>query len=102
MIEYVRGYFCCEDYSPLTQILVSFASGLAFAPLKGGFFWTVIFIIIYEIILIYFTGMEDKFWQLETRAGVIFAALAGWLIGREIANLDVMCPGKVPFREIEK
>lgn len=57
-------------------VLLSFLSGFLFSPWAGGFFMTLIFLIIFELVY-------GLFWPWgKWRILVVVASLIGWIVGR--------------------
>jgi hypothetical protein len=91
-------YYCTEHAQNLSaSVIISFAYGVALSPWSSGIFWLIVTIILFEIIG-YILG-RHKCWDIIWRAGVIAAAILGWVTGRVLVDHnDIMCPGSIPFK----
>lgn len=78
-----------KSYSPLGQTIAAVGIGILLSPYSAGIIWFLIFIILYEALYYYYTGGTSTLWQSETRIGVIFGSIFGWLLGRQFVLTDV-------------
>lgn len=75
-----------EDYTELTQLVTTFALGLAFGSSSWSLGWLIVFIIVYEIGLFLTLGSHRKYWRGFMRVGLNCASILGLLIGDWIIN----------------
>ena len=66
----------------LVQIVVGFTIGLILAPFSWGFIYFLIFWIIWEILVMYGTGMRHPHYRKIGRLGIICSSFIGWITGR--------------------
>lgn len=76
----IKNYFCCQVASELRQIVTAFSLGLILGPLSTNLLFKILFIIIYEIILYYYT--KHLRWKCLTRIAITCAGLYGYFLGR--------------------
>ena len=91
IVEYVR-----QPCSTETSIGAAFVTGVIFSPWNSGLFWLIIFIIVYEIVILIITGAREECWNSFDRAAIIAASLLGWLVGRLLTSLPIDECGSVP------
>lgn len=80
--EYARRYFCNDSYTEFNQMIVGFALGLLFGPFSKGIAYFLLFLLIYEIVLFYYTQDMTPKWRMEARIAIGVGSLLGWMIGR--------------------
>jgi hypothetical protein len=80
--EYARRYFCNDSYTELSQMIAGFALGLIFGPFSKGIAYFLLFILVYEIALFYYTQDVTPSWRMEARFAISVGSLLGWIIGR--------------------
>ena len=78
-----------KSYSPLGQTITAVGIGILLSPFSAGLIYFIIFIIVYEALYYYWTGGKSTLWGLDTRAGVIFGSIFGWLLGRQFVLDDI-------------
>lgn len=78
----IRGYFCSERSTEFNQIVIAFASGLLLGPFSVSLVTKFIFIIIYEVIIFYYTRHAPKRWRYINRLATNCAGLYGYFLGR--------------------
>lgn len=83
MIDKLKNYLKTPS-SELFQIVSAFALGLLFGPLSWGIGYNIFFIIIYEILLFYFTKNFPGVYKIQTRIIANLAGLYGWVLGRTL------------------
>src|SRR5579872_236264 len=67
------------EISPVAMMIISFGISFLLAPWSLGIFVFVLFLITYELgMYLYGTSICGE-WNLEYRAGVIFASLLGFI-----------------------
>ena len=79
LIDYFKS-----PISEFAQIIFGFVFGLLFGPLSYGMSYNFLFIIIYEIVLFYFTQNFSSTTKIETRIICNISALYGWILGRSL------------------
>ena len=75
-------YFQNDSYTPVVQIIISFALGVLLAPLSYGFIYFIIFTIIYELIYYHGTKGEFPYWSTSSRFYINFVYIGAWWLGR--------------------
>lgn len=80
----VKNYFCCQVSSDLRQIVTAFSMGLILGPLSTSLLFKLIFIIVYEIILYYYT--KHLKWSFYIRLAITCAGLYGYFLGKWLIN----------------
>lgn len=78
----IRNYFCSGNFTIVNQSIVAFALGLLLGPFCARLIYRLGTLIIYELIIIYFTRCESPYWQVEGRILVIIFGLSGFFLGR--------------------
>jgi hypothetical protein len=86
-------FFCNPNYTPTLQIFVALAYGILLSPFAWGLFWLFISILIYEWFFYVFTRGCKEYWDSRTRAGVFVGFVTGYIIGRSLAEVDVLTTG---------
>jgi hypothetical protein len=81
MIDKLKSYLK-TPCSELFQIVSAFTLGLLFGPLSWGIGYNFLFIIIYELLLFYFTKDYPEVYRVETRIVANLAGICGWILGR--------------------
>lgn len=80
-----KEYVCPIGYTPLAQIIVAFVLALIFSYFTHSFSIILGFLIICEFFYAIITLNHDSNrWSIFSRIGIIFAYLAGWIIGRAL------------------
>lgn len=85
-MDWIQSFFVNPKYTQLMQIIVAFAIGILFAPYSYGFLFLVIYLIIYELVYLYFTRGCYPYWSPLFRAAVNASSIYGWIIGRTIVG----------------
>jgi uncharacterized membrane protein YfcA len=80
----IKNYFCCMVSSDLRQIVTAFVTGLLLGPFNTNLLFKIIFIIVYEIILYYYTRHVK--WKHLTRLAITCAGLYGFFLGKWLIN----------------
>lgn len=88
MIDPLRWWFDNDDYTVMVQAFVGFAIGLVWGPWAAGFFYLVLFIIVYEIL--YWWYNRRKPYITYQRAGVNCSYILGYIVGRTLSGDDVL------------
>jgi hypothetical protein len=78
----IRSYFCAEEATELNQIVIAFTLGLLLGPFPTNLLFKLVLIIIYEIILFYYTSGLAPYWRCLNRIAVNSAGLYGYFLGR--------------------
>lgn len=73
----------CND---LVQLILAFTLGILLSPWSYGLLYFLLFLIAYEIVLVYMTEAQVPYWRIETRLGVIAASILGFIIGRVLVG----------------
>ena len=68
--------------SEFFQIISAFIIGVLFGPLSWGLYYSIIFIVIYEVLLFHFTKNYPGVYKFQTRLLANLFGIYGWLIGR--------------------
>ena len=75
-------------YTPLAQVIVSFVLGLLLSYWSVALVIVLLFLIVYDLAFyLVIANYDYGRWYLLARAGVIFAYIAGWIIGRYVLGL---------------
>jgi len=90
---FINNFFCNPNYTPTLQILIALFYGILLSPFAWGLFWLFISILIYEWFFYVFTRGCKKYWEPIIRAGVFAGFIAGYIIGRSLAEKDVLTTG---------
>lgn len=87
--EIILWWFCCNDYSPMAQVIIAFVYGLLLSPWSYGLFFLTCTIISLELLYFIFTKGNPKYYNLFVRLGVICSSISGFIIGRTFSlNID--------------
>lgn len=86
----------------LLTLLTSFFFAMLFAPWSKGTFWLVIYIIGWELLILFLSRNRIGCWSLEIRVGVIFSSVLGFIVGRTLYKrkgnkIRVLNRGRIPF-----
>ena len=88
----LKEYFIRDYNSKLIQQLIyAFFIGLISGPISLGVKYFITFIIIFEIIIFYYTQDLEAGYRSETRIYVNVAAVLGYFISRYIFLNKVLC-----------
>lgn len=87
------AWFKNEKYTPMAQIIVSFAYGVVLSPWGSGLFFLVVSLIFYELFYAVCTGCDPRYYNPYTRTGVIYASILGWIVGRTLSGDPVLKEG---------
>lgn len=68
------------------QIIIAFMLGVLFSPWSYGLLYFLLFLLVYEIILIYFCRTHSEKWCIDVRIGVFAASILGFVIGRYLTG----------------
>lgn len=68
------------------QLLLNFCFGVLFSPWTFSLFYTLLFFIVYEIV-IYIYNIN---YSLETRLYIVMSYFTGYAIGRLLAGEDII------------
>lgn len=79
------------DQTPITILLMSFCIGIIIGPTSFGLLYYVMFLLLYEIVVLFLTQGGKKYRHGDTlfRVFYISAGLMGWIVGRTI-NSNVL------------
>jgi hypothetical protein len=79
-----------QSYTELTQLVTTFALGLAFGSSSLSLGWLIVFIIVYEICLFLTLGSNVKYWRGFMRLSLNCAYLLGLLLGDWLMHDETM------------
>lgn len=68
------------------QLLLSFFLGIIFASFSTSLGILIGFLLIYEAV---YYSIFWKSWGMQYRVGIVFAYIAGWLIGHWLHDMDI-------------
>jgi hypothetical protein len=88
----IKSHFCSDKSTSVNQITIAFTMGLLFGPFANGLVFRIVFLVIYEVIVFYFTAGLAPYWKIRTRVGVIIAGLCGYFLGRWL----ILCHYSIP------
>lgn len=74
---------------------------MIFAPFSWGLFFLVVFTFIWEWSYFTFTGGDPRYWQLQTRLGVIMSTFLGYIVGRMLFRKEILVPGVPDVRKLK-
>lgn len=74
------------DRDPMYWLGASFFSGFLFSTWSWGILYLLVFLIAYELFLVFYKGWKE--YDLQIRIGVVCGAIMGFLIGRAITEND--------------
>ena len=89
----LNDFFQNSNYTPMTEIVVSFVWGILLSPWNRGLIFLVSSIIVFEIMTYLFTKGDPKYYNVFVRTGVICSSILGFIIGRTLSGDEVCCPG---------
>lgn len=95
--DWIHAWACNENSTPMMQVILAFSFGVILSPWSYGLFFLFVGIIFYEIFLYVFTHGNERYYDVFTRCGVIYASILGYIIGRTITNMDVLNEGVPDF-----
>lgn len=90
-----------REMSLVGLLILSFCMGVLLSPWSWGFWWFLVFLIVYEIVwLVYcrwwrsetitfgaLLGLpSQKGWSMFARFGIVVASIAGFLVGRTFSH----------------
>lgn len=81
MIPWPDGYYA----SPLAQIICAFVIGLVISWLSASLVIVIVTIVILEA---FFCACNYEQYSVFLRVSVLFASVAGWIIGRSVHRLE--------------
>lgn len=87
-MDVVTAFFCNTSNNDFVQLIGAFCTGVLFSPWSWGLRWFVAFLIVYEVLAIYFTRCDSLYWKFSTRIGVVCASLLGFILGRILVGYD--------------
>lgn len=76
---------CRSDY---VQIILSFMIALFFSPLSKGLAYFIIFLIIWEGLIIWSTKCLKPAYKFNVRLALNVAGILGWILGRWLYRGD--------------
>lgn len=79
-----------ESYTELTQLVTTFALGLACGSSSLSLGWLIVFIIVYEICFFLTLGSHRKYWRGFMRLGLNCASILGLLLGDWLIHNETM------------
>lgn len=83
---YLENYFSNTKSTPLFQFIVAFSFGILFSPFSKGLIYTILTILIMEIL----TFMYCNTWSVLNRILIIIGSLSGYAIGRFISGNPIL------------
>ena len=86
-------WFQNENYTKMAQVISSLVLGILFSPFSYGLFFLFVFLIFYEILYYIFTLGDPKYYDVETRVGVINGYILGYIIGKTATGQEVLNEG---------
>lgn len=78
----IKSYFCSDRTTELSQLVCAFVIGILFGPFSTSLIWRLIYVIVYLIVIFYFTRGEKPYWKTLTRIAIISISFYGYLLGR--------------------
>lgn len=85
-----QDYLNPIEYTPFAQIVASLALGLIFSYFSVLLASVIFFVILYDMVIYMVIAHYDhNRWYLLARVGVMFAYIAGWIIGRSLLGYDI-------------
>lgn len=87
-MDIATAFFCNTSNNDLAQLIASFCLGVLFSPWSWGLQWFIAFLIVYEILAIYFTRCDSLYWKANIRIGVVAASLLGFILGRILVGYN--------------
>jgi hypothetical protein len=83
----IIDFFGRNDKSTLAfELTVAFVSGVIFSPWSWGFIYFLLFLIVYELFLVWASKCQSPYWNLHSRILVVVFSLFGFIIGRLLAG----------------
>lgn len=80
--EKIKGYFCSSTATDLNQLTIAFVLGLVVGPFSTSIIFRLLFIIVYEVVVFYYTRGLTPYWRLLTRIAINCASLYGYILGK--------------------
>lgn len=84
----MEKYFNNANFSSNVQILIAFLTGFIFSPWSLGFLYFILFLIFYELMVIYYTNCSEPYWKIEVRIGILASSMLGFLLGKLIVGAN--------------
>jgi hypothetical protein len=80
----IEHLLCNKYYTNLLQFSVGFFIGVSFGPISKGILWLIVWIIIYEIILLWGTRKLKEKYRTDARFLINIGSLIGWVVSRKL------------------
>lgn len=92
----VKQYFCHENNTTTSQIIIAFVMGLLFSPFNMGLIYIILYLILNEILFYIFSnGKCPRYWDIFERCGVVCSTVLGFIIGRTLSFKDINSPDQI-------
>ena len=72
-----------DGFTPIFQVILCFASGLLFSTISYGFYYFILFLIIFKLITI-INNFQNNIFFYYLNAGCVLSSFMGFIIGRII------------------
>lgn len=82
----VYKYFTLPSFTYVAQIMIAFVYGIIFSPWSYGFWWMLLFLILYEIVIASVTRMRMPDWYAPGRLAIVLFSFFGWTLGRIVVE----------------
>lgn len=86
--EYMHNYFSPDHGEFSYQLATAFALGMIFSPFSKGLFYLVLFIILFEIFLLWFCYNRNENYPPHKRILLVVIYIVGFIIGRIVIGSD--------------
>lgn len=91
--SWLNKWFCNDKNTPMAQVIIAVTFGVILSPFASGLFFLVIFTVLGEILYYMFTKGDPRYYNVFTRAGVIYGGIFGYIVGRSLSNCEVLVEG---------
>ncbi len=84
--EKLRDYYIDDKHNHFSMIIINFSAGVILGPTSLGLVTYLIFVLLYECVIIYLNKGKGYSSDPIFRCGYICAGIFGWIVGRYITN----------------